>query len=410
MDKAGKVSVISGIILVGLVLAVIFHYVLGVYLNFPFPFNTFLFNPDIHFSDFTSMVPVAQGFAPFSKPNIWINYFPLAYILLFPFSLLKNNLLAYFIFASGFLVFLIYMNIKFFKCSSLTKLENFQNIFTLTILSYPVLYILDRGNFDMFLFVLFVGSVYFFKSKKYLLSAILLAIQNAIKPFPILFLVLFLVKKKYREFFLSLILTGLLIIGGFMVIKGGFFDNINVFIQNLSAFKLSYVYDPNNAKAMTNSSSLFMALKFLLCKYTMVISTIQLDNLYRYLSLIITSAVLFFTWRERIFWKQITLLTLLMTVLPYVVTDYKLIFLFVPIWLFINSEGKSKFDLGYAILFGLLMIPKQFFVLLVPIGNTLSLTTFGIIINPLLMLIFMGLIIFDQLYSKRSKKEAIDGN
>ena len=114
------------------------------------------------------------------------------------------------------------------------------------------------------------------------------------------------------------------------------------------------------------------------------------------MSLIITATILFFTQKEEIFWKQITLLTLLMCLLPYVIDDYKLIFLFIPIWLFLSNQEKTKFDSFYSILFGLLIIPKQFFILFVRAHGMTQLMSFGIMINPILMLIFMGLIIYEQ--------------
>ncbi len=406
MEKSQKILLISNIVLVGFVVAVIVHYTLGAYLKLPFPFNTFLFSPEIHFSDFIGIMPIANGLYPFDAPNPWRCYFPLAYILLFPFSLISNPLIAYFIFASVFLVSIVYMNIKNFTCANLTKLQNFQNIFIISILSYPILYILDRGNIDMFLFILLAGFVYLFKSKKYLLSAVLLGIQNAIKPFPIFFLILFLFKKKYKEFFLSILITGLLVIGGFMFLKGGFFEQITIFIKNLLIFKMNYVYNNSNSNAMSNTSSLFMAMKLLFCKYTTIFSTIQLEKVYSYLSLIITAITLFFTQKEKTFWKQITLLTLLMWLLPYVIDDYKLIFLFIPIWLFVSTQEKTKFDSAYAVLFGLLIIPKQFFVLFVHAHGMTQLMSFGIIINPILMLIFMGLIIYEQFSTSKNERLA----
>lgn len=406
LGKAKKVGIISSIVLVGFVVGVVFHYIWGAYLKLPpLNFNTFLYDPSTHFNDFTDMMPISKSLAPFSEPKIWVNYFPLAYIILFPFSLIPNVLVAYYIFTFVFLAFLTYMNIKNFTCVNLTNLQNFQNIFIIGVLSYPVLYIIDRGNIDMFLFILFAGFVWLFKYEKYFLSAILLGIQNAIKPFPILFLILFLFKKKYNEFFLSIVLTGLLIVGGFMFLKGSFFDQVTVFIQNLIMFKLNYVYSNNSNCGMTDTSSLFTTLKLIFCNYTSILSTIQLEKLYSYLSLIILSVIIFFTQKEKTFWKKITLLTFLMLFLPYIIDDYKLVFLFVPIWLFVNAEEKTKFDSIYSVLFGLLIIPKTFIILFRHVGNLSQITTFGIVINPILMMIFMGLIIWEQFLSNKEKKK-----
>lgn len=421
MNKTSKILVLSSIILVGFAAAVIFHYILGFYLGLPNPFNTFLFDAQSAFGDFIQIVPFTRHLAPYHAPNTWISYFPLAYILLFPFSLIKNPYIAYIIYASGFLAFLIYMNIKNFACENLSKSMNFRNIFILTFLSYPVLYSLDKGNFDMFLFVLFALSIWAFKSKKYLLSAILFALQNAIKPFPILFLALFLYKKKYKEFFLSLVLTALMIIGGFMFLHGNLFDQIAVLMKNLADFKTLYVYDNSNNFATCYNSSLFMALRLLLCKFgaNPVLTTLELAKVYNYIWVIITVLTLFFTWREKTFWKQVTLMSFYMLLMPYLIFDYKLIFLFVPIWLFVNSEKSSKFDLTYTILFALLFIPKHIVIMnpavivqrLQALTPTVHWAYFSVstLLNPLIMLLFIGLIATEQWRGGNGNKGEIAG-
>lgn len=372
------------------------------YLKLPSPFNTFLFDPQQAFTDFTFEMDIVRHFSPYTIPNDWVNYLPLAYLILFPFSFIKNKLIAYSIFALGFLTGLTYLNTKTFTCENLTKLQNFQNIFIISVLSYPVLFILDRGNFDMLLFFIFAGFIYAFKAEKYLLSAALLAFQNAIKPFSVFFLLLFLYKKRYKEFFLSLILTALLIIGGFMLFKGGLLNQIAVYLKSIAIYKYNYVYLNEAHKAITNSSSLFILLKFMLCEFNKILSTVSLDKIYMPISLTIAAITAFFTWREKLFWKQITLLTLIMILLPYVSSDYKLIFLFVPIWLFINEKAASKFDTAYTILFGLLMIYKPLMIFSVHAYKLTQLVTLGIIVNPIIIMLFIGLIIFEQFYAKNA--------
>jgi len=400
MGKSEKVTLLASIVLVGFVFAIIFHYILGFYLHLPYPFNTFLCIPDQAFSDFTSTLSRIRNFTPYSSPDPWMTYFPLAYIILFPFSLIKHRLIAYLIFASGFLSFLTFMNIKNLYNKNLTKVENFTNIFILTFMTYPVLYAMDRGNFDLFLFVLFSGFVYSFKNEKYFLSAALLGIENAIKPFPSLFLILFLLKKRFKEFFLSLAISALLIIGGFLVLKGGFFNQLQVYINNLVIFKKTWIYGANSL-GLSEASSLFAALKFLLCSVNQIISINLLEKLYTYIGFIITAITIYFTCKEKTYWKKVTLLTLNMLLVPYIIIDYKLIFLLVPIWLFVNAKEKTKFDMAYTVLFGLLLVSKKLFVLWVKSGHLSQLITYGVIINPLIMLIFVGLIIFEQFYTKK---------
>lgn len=405
MEKSQKILLLSSIVLVGFIITVIFHYIMGFYLNVPYPFNTFLSVPKEAFSDFTDTLQKIGNFAPYVHRDCWMGYFPLAYILLFPFSFIKGRLIAYLIFASGFFSFLIYMNVRFLYDKTLAKIENFKNIFIMSFLAYPVLYVLDRGNFDMFLFILFAGFIYAFKSEKYFLSAVLIGIENAIKPFSSLFLILFLFKKKFKEFFLSLLISLLLIIGGFLFLKGGFFHQIIIYIQNLVVFKKIWV-DDNYGRGMMDTSSIFTALKFLLCCCNHIISVELLEKIYNYLGFIITAATIFFTYREEIYWKKITLLTLNMLLVPYIIINYKLIFLLVPIWLFINAEEKTKFDLAYTILFGLLLFSKKIFIFWLHLKGYTQFITYGVIINPIIMLLFMGLIIFEQ-FNRRKEPASV---
>lgn len=393
MEKSKKILILSNIILIGFAIAIIFHYVLGFYLHLSYPYNTFLFNPNMAYSDFDNLMILIKDFAPFKTPDIWINYFPLAYILLFPFTLIKNSLISCLAFLTIFLSFWIYINIKCFKCKNLSGIENFQNILIISIISYPFLTLFDRGNFDMMLLILMTFFIYMFKTKRYLLSSLILGIVNAIKPFSIIFLFLFLFEKKWKEFFLSVGLSITLIITGFLLLNGDFFNQISVYIANIKLFNQTYVYDIN--ESIQNCSSLFMALKLLFCNSLNLVSTHTLVKTYSIINLLTTAILIFFTWREKVFWKKITLFTLYMLLIPYVIYDYKLIFLFIPLWLFVNTKEKSRFDLIYTILFALLLIPKRFIFI-----NLSQVILFSVVLNPLIIIIIISLIVLEQFYKK----------
>ena len=400
MEKTNKVLLLSSIVLVGFVITAVYHYIFGCYLDKPYPFNTFLWPADSAFGDFFDTLPLIKDLNPFKAIEPYLNYFPLAYVVLFPFALIKNKIVAYLLFISVFLGVFIWMNIKNFSSDKLSKLQNFQNVFILTALSYPFIMILDRGNFDIFLFVAFVLFVYSFKSEKYLLSAVALAVINAIKPFALVFLLLFLFKKKYRYVFISVLLSVALVLGGFMMLKGGLIKQLSTLIANVSICTKYYIYDNQNPFGMRCGSSLYMAMKLLFTRLS--VSTLALTPLlvkvYNYLSVIITLITVYFAYREKIFWKQMSLLFLYMLLIPYLTNDYKLIFLFVPIWLFVNAKEKTRFDLAYTILFALLLVAKNV-VIAYKLGGSDLWFSLSLIINPLIMIIFMGLIIYDQITS-----------
>lgn len=405
MEKSQKILLISTIVLVGFVVAVIFHYVLGFYMGLGYSFNTFLSEPNRAFDDFTAILPRIKEFAPYSLPANFQNYFPLAYIILMPFAYMQTPILAFVIFALGFIGFFLFFNIKSLKCENFGKIQNFKNIFIMTFLTYPFLCLMDRGNFDMGILVILTGFTYAFYKKNYKIVAILLGISNALKPYSFVFLILFLFEKKYKEFFGSIILSFLLILGGFFLFKGGLFNQLSIMSQCYVYCENLFILNPTNG--FSNSSSLFMALKFIFCSFNNIISIQSLLEIYKYIVAVFTIGTIFFAWREKIFWKRFSILTLYMLIVPHLVFDYKLIFLFIPLWFFINAEEKSKFDKFYAILFALLLIPKRYIILFNAVHG-FNLILFSTVINPLLMLSLAGLIIFERFNFRKIKNEEIN--
>lgn len=402
MQKSDKITLISTIVLVGFVFAVIFHYILGYYCGFEYPLNTFLLLPSEAIGDFWDLLPKIKGFAPYVAPAEWQNYFPLGYLILVPFAYIKSKVFAYIVFVLIFISYFWYANVKNATCEKFSKLQNFQNIFVLSFLTYPFLYILDRGNLDMMIFILFASFVFALEKNKYQGAALFLGVINAIKPFSVLFLLLFLFEKKYREFFLSVATSFLLIVGGFLLFKGSIFDQISVMIQSLEYFHVSFILFISSGTV--NSSSLFMALKYLLSNQLGLIPTTELVKICAPISFLITLFTGVFAWKEKIFWKRITLLTLYMVVVPYASFDYKLLFLFVPMWLFFRAK-ETRWDLVYAVLFALLLIPKRFLMVPIESFSQIKFYLLSVVLNPIMILLFMGLIVAEGFYNKKKDAE-----
>lgn len=391
MNKSEKIFLLSNIVIVGFFIAIIFHYFCANILHLEDPFNTFLLYPKWFIADIKNITDASLYLKPFSMPDSMVNYFPLIYFFLFPFALLKNYLIEYTVFLLVFLCFFSFQNYKNFSCKDFSKLQNFQNVFILTFMTYPFLYLLERGNIDMLLMILFTLSIYAFYSKNYLKSSVLLAIINAIKPFCLPFLILFVYEKRWKELFINIFLTTFLVVGGFLLLQDNIFSQFAGLKTNLLLYKQQFLYHPFNGTS--TCSSLFQALKLIYYNAGLT-ATDFLVKIYGFIIFFGTLITVYFAWKETVFWKRIALLTLYMSVFPYIIFDYKLIFLFIPLWFFVNSEEKSRFDLIYTILFGLLLIPKKQLIFF-------PITDFSTIVNPIILLCFMGLIIYEQLKKEK---------
>ena len=83
---------------------------------------------------------------------------------------------------------------------------------------------------------------------------------------------------------------------------------------------------------------------------------------------------------ERVFWRRLCLLTIAMLLLPNVSADYRLVFLLLPLGLFVREGKPSRYDLLLCWLFGCLLIPKNYLILDQD-------RNIGMLLNPLLLLL-----------------------
>lgn len=102
---------------------------------------------------------------------------------------------------------------------------------------------------------------------------------------------------------------------------------------------------------------------------------------YLFFTLILFALLALFILKEKVLWKKIALLVIAIDLLPYTSSDYKLIHLLIPLFLYVNTSTKSRLDVVYAVLFGLLLIPKDYAYLT---GDPYLRLSY--VLNPLLML------------------------
>lgn len=377
MEKSNKIIFLSSFVLVGFFFSIVFHYVLNVYFQLPDNlFGHFVWPIRSGFFEFFNGLATAENiFNPFS--NTQLTYFPFSYIFLLPFTFIKIPLFSYFAYFLFVLSAFIFFNLKFLSCKELPKGQNFQNIFVLTFFSYPFLMALDFGTVNLLLFAIFALVCYYFYLENFLLCSIILSFLSAANPLFIVFSGLFLTRKNYRYFFLSVFLSFLFLVSGFLLIGLNPFEQIFSLITSYNENIITFTYHLKNT---TNISSLYMLVYDVYHKLPYFISLKTFICAYDIILALFAGLTLFSSVKEKTFWKKFLLFILLINLIPIFIFDYNWLFLFIPIWFFVNSEEKHSFDLAYTILFGLLLLPKSF----------------GIYLNPLLSIVFILAIIFEQ--------------
>lgn len=399
-DKKFKLVAIACIILIGFLASTLFHYYEGYVLQKPYPYTTFLFLPSDRFADYFVLPLVNSNLNPYFNPIIPSAQYPLVNVFGYLFSLLPPK--------ASFLLFMTLISAAYIYLSYLIlwgwgKLPRrlLPLIIPILVLTYPFLFTLDRGNIEILLFVFLLFFLLFFIQKKYVLSAIFLSFAIALKVYPAVFLVLYVPEKKYRALVLSIGVTALLTLGSLALFSGGFLANVQFLIHASNFSNGNLVFFLGSANMVQRGVSLFTFFKILFLETGWIAHI----NMPHFLSAYIKVAALSFVplaayivWVEKTLWRRVALLVFAMLLLPHVSADYKLIHLYLPLFLFILADEHSRLDYLYLLIFGLLMIPKDYYYFPTTLSDSLTHDiSISVMINIVLMVLMSALIVVSGL-------------
>src|SRR5665647_2102425 len=198
----------------GFLVALFYCYIMGHYLGKSYPYDSFLFIASDRYNDYFSTIK--HTFDTYSSISAGAGYFPFMYITLVPFTLLPK-------FASLFAYFSVFCLIYFISSYSTLKDENkLQSLAVCLILfaiSFPFLFLVDRGNVEATVYVFVLLFIYFYRKKKFTASAVFLAMAISCKLFPVIFTIIYLKDKKYKEFFKVVAFSLIFTLGSFFLMK-----------------------------------------------------------------------------------------------------------------------------------------------------------------------------------------------
>jgi hypothetical protein len=416
MSKQQKINLIGLIILMGFVVATFLCYMRGAYLHLPYPANTFLFHPREKFTDFTGLYHFIEGGNPYTRLDA-SPYYPLANLILFLFALMPLHL-SFLVLTLVFLVCFAWFNARNLETGN--RLEQIRNVFIFTFLTYPVLFAIDRGNMECLLFVFVLFFAFFFTKNLYYWSAFFLSLAIAMKAFPVILALLFLARRQYRAFIFTGLSTVLLTVFSLLVFKCNPVEYLNMALHG------GNIAHDNTFSDIAGDNNFFQRGPTLFNIYKLALlatHAIHSMGMSRWLALYYAAAILsmiliaaYVIWVEKILWRQIALLVFAVLLLPHISGDYRLLYVFIPMLMFINYEQPQRRDVIYAVLFGLLLIPKDYFFIPHTVtnvwvdegGHRLAQIGISILLNPLLLLTFATLIITDGFEIKFERKRIND--
>lgn len=373
------------IILVGFVSAVFYHYVLSAYFRLGVPYDTFLPSPKVGFSDFISVLQHDTSLS---------DYFPFTQLIIIFFGYIQPPMLSLIVFWSIFLIFLIYylwINVK-----TSDKLDSMLNVLIFSLFTFPVIYSLTSANFETFNFISLSLFIYFYQKQKTKLAIVFLSLAIALKGFPVLFIIILMSDKKYKEIVYTVIGVFLLTIIPMLLIGTGFLDNFYLTVSNLKLFVF-------NSPEQLSFNHSFLGLIFAIVDINeMNLNLGSMVLIYSIVMLAFCMAISYYVAKgSYYFWEKVSILVCMICLFPPVSFDDTLIYLFIPILLFINwdiknnrvlsdkdemlTKGRAIIDYVLIISFALLLIPKNYRLFI----NYYD----GSVINPLLLLFILFILL-----------------
>lgn len=282
------------------------------------------------------------------------NYLPLAYLILYPFSKLGDfihelpkdirpeqaAMIGCFIFLMLSLGLFFYL---MYEGKSGKRREKLLTTLACAC-SGLVLYNIDRAN-TVILAVAFLWLfLLFYRDKNPVyrhLALIGLAISTALKVYPVIFGVLLLYEKRWKDAAWAVLYGIIAVFLPFLFFQEGF----------AAIPQLLYNVQLNSKKYYGGSFSIVS---------NHIFNTKNMMSIGFTIAKALMALVILLAWRQKVFWKQILLLTCALLLTPTHSGYYCGLYLFIPLIFFLNEEKYSNLDWMYLVLFILAVSPLQF--------------------------------------------------
>lgn len=372
----------------GFVGSVFFSYICSKYLGKPYPYDTSLFVSGDAFRDMLTLLPISNLKNPYSfSPH---SYGPLTVVGLIPFTHL-NHVWVVGIFA---VICLTAMGIFYFKFVKQTGILPLDLLFFLSfsVVLYPFLFCVDRGNFELIVFSFTALGVYGVLRHKKWLGILCLALAINCKVYTVLLLILYYKKKQYKNLAITAAISVGLTIASFLFLslrnKVGIVEMLSLLMDNMLHFT-SAVSTPGFVEGLLCYNHTFSAGFTLVNLWVHGFDFVNAWKIGGIISAFLFLFILAYTILvEKRNWRAVTILCLLMTFFHGISYDYSLLNLLIPLVVAIDQFDRLNVKRPwYLFLFPVFMVPWKYYVFFIHTG-------ISVVIYPVCaLLILTGIII-----------------
>jgi hypothetical protein len=381
-DGGIEVRRVSVLVLAGTTLSILYHVALGVFTDARWPYTTFLFKPSVRFSDFLELYDQARALAPDGGLNI--AYSGIFHLFTVALSYVPA-LLAWLAVVAVFIIVLV-LTVRL-GVTARVGTRGLRDACTIVLcgLSYPVIFVLDRANLEMVVFVLLAAFVYLYYVRDSKWSWLPLSFAIAGKYYWVVLLVLLVSDRRWRQLALTVAGTVAITLGSAVVLGAvsgaGFSGVVRSTLLTLGA----HAGNGTGAYAVQHGHSLF-SIPYFIDRSTDFWLQMHVDLVRVYLvlaiglfMLVVARLVLY----EVEAWRKLTALVVCAVLLPFENHDYTLIHLFLPLALVGLWGVRSRRAWVYVVCFGLLLVPLDY----VQFGNWVSWSSLAYAILLIVLLV-----------------------
>lgn len=258
-----------------------------------------------------------------------------------------QGLTVYFIYTLIILVIMLALIWKFLKGDSRKKLQ-----FSIMILmSMPVIYSFDRGNIVWFCMAFLMVYIFTYDSKNKILreiGLISLAIATSIKIYPVVFGLMLIFDKRWAEAKRCIIYGVLIFFVPFLCFGG--FSEFTVLLSNLTNAS-NFLGSIGHGYRLNFSNTVYGVFDVLQRRGPRIDKLLQ----YALYAFYVFYLPCIFLARER--WKKIFLLTAVLVGMPPFSYAYSMVFVIIPLMLFLNENKGKPRDVFYAVCFVFCIAP-----------------------------------------------------
>lgn len=347
------------------------------------PLSSFLFDPADRFADLTNLLMAQREGNPYGDSVIMI-YFPFTNVLLRPLVDVSREL------GAGLLLSMAagVTGWMFFICSHGLRGLGERLVVSLTfVLSYPVVFAVDRGNLEILTYVLVAAFALCWSSGRRGFAAVALSGAIAMKATPVIFLAFLLPRRHWKHLTICLLLVLLETLAGLLILRPAMLTSLSSMLDNLSAYNDKYAVGD---AGFAFGHSLFGGAKGFV---TLILGDEQRRTfsaaafpIFVVIAIFAHASALVYVLRRRPdFWRGLTVLTCVSLLFMPVSADYRLLLLLAPCALFLNDRALIRNDRLIAVLFGLAFVPKGFNFLVWESSSTVPMTL-STVLSPIVIL------------------------